>query len=747
MAYDVFGINGGGTTTTSPTYKTNSSTKNAGSNYDVFNIGSVQAVANPNKVAKTVASQQQQPQSSKPTSILSKIGTAAKDVAVGTKNFAEAGVKSAYDIGRGAAASGDIPGTKLNPTALANAHAAKATDFPAFAGPVFRPVVQAAEEIAHPTTQHSFTPTTKDQQELLGKAPIQNINKGVASTYQAQKAKGKSTLKSSLLAGLYGSGQVTQDALAVGGVKAGGLVDDVAHTAGKVKATIKTATGKDEAVNAALQTAKQNSLLDKVRPPESSTPAVEPATTVPNTIPAAIAEDAKVKAAAHDALNPPPQPVAPAEPVTPVAPELTSKEKLSQTTEAAKIGALSKDNKPTTLLPSQTKDLPEIGGYTHSSDFVKDYATMLKETDKTPKVDGAKPIDYTAEAQKELASGNAQHGASADYKQLVDREAKPTTEPVATTEQKANTDTSSGQASTPVEAAAPASKVTLTPSQTAHMPEIGGYTHSEHMANDYADMLRGQEQGVKGGQLIKQADGGYTRTSEHSPFYRAYFKEHGAVPTKAAYLEEAKLELESGKDSLGAAKDYQQLREREAQPIPRVQVDTSKLTDTKQITPMVSKRIAKDLKANYNDLATIDKVNLKDQADKAATLLQNRELLNKVISGEAPLPDGLRATSIVTALRPEFKTNPELLLKVANSPLGHESSLAGQEMRLARENAAHDPVFDTRKIQDARAAAFEAKNKTTAAKAVSTEFKAIRAAKVPVTPKTWNDFVESIKCH
>jgi predicted ABC-type ATPase len=287
---------------------------------------------------------------------------------------------------------------------------------------------------------------------------------------------------------------------------------------------------------------------------------------------------------------------------------------------------------------------------------------------------------------------------------------------------------------------------TLTPVQTAHMKPIEGYNHSSEFIKDYADMLRDQEKSVKGGQIVKNADGTYKRTSEHSKFYRAFFKENKKAPTKADYMEEATRQLESGNAAFGASGDYKKLLEREGKPIPRMEVAPSTLPDTPQITPKVAKRIAHDLKANYGDLATIDKVNLKEQADKAIALVNDREALDAVISGDKPLPDGLRATSVITALRPLFKDEPGLLLQVANSPLSHEASMAGQELRLARENAAHDPVFAMKKIQDARIKRLERNTNKTAAKAVSSEVKAIRAAKPKVTPETWDSFIDSIRC-
>jgi hypothetical protein len=296
---------------------------------------------------------------------------------------------------------------------------------------------------------------------------------------------------------------------------------------------------------------------------------------------------------------------------------------------------------------------------------------------------------------------------------------------------------------------------TLKPSETAHMKEIGGYTHSEHMAQDYADMLRGQEQQATGGQMVKQVDGSYRRTSEHSRFYRDFYKEKGRAPTKADYLEQAKLELEAGKDGIGAGEDYKKLLEREAKPVPRVEV-TPQVNDVPQGTSKVGdavleKAVGKKLKQTYGETAQYDKINIKDQAKKAVAVTNDRELLDKVISGETPLPDGLRATALIDAIQthPELSKDVDLLLKVSKSPLASESSYSAQELRLARERAQHSPIEAIKSVRKAREAAIEKKTGKTVAEATSKEIQAIRAAKATVpkqTKETFASFVESLKC-
>lgn len=125
------------------------------------------------------------------------------DMAKGTAEWAASGGKSLADIGKGAAAS-----ATNNKEALANANAAKQKDEPAFLSPLTRPFVQVARTIEHPFTPNSFQATSPEAQRVFGTAPVQNIAAGVESNY--------AQTHNPFEAALYGTGQVAQDALAVG---------------------------------------------------------------------------------------------------------------------------------------------------------------------------------------------------------------------------------------------------------------------------------------------------------------------------------------------------------------------------------------------------------------------------------------------------------------------------------------------------------------------------------------------------
>lgn len=144
-----------------------------------------------------------------------KIVGAGENLATGIKDEAVSGVKSLYDIGRGAAASGDIPFTQKNPLALQHADQAKAIDNGAFLQPIARPLAQFGETVVHPFSAHTVTPSTPQDKIIFGNAPIQNIQAGVKTNFQQHS---NLALPQRVgLAGLYGLGQAAQDAFAING--------------------------------------------------------------------------------------------------------------------------------------------------------------------------------------------------------------------------------------------------------------------------------------------------------------------------------------------------------------------------------------------------------------------------------------------------------------------------------------------------------------------------------------------------
>ncbi len=75
---------------------------------------------------------------------------------------------------------------------------------------------------------------------------------------------------------------------------------------------------------------------------------------------------------------------------------------------------------------------------------------------------------------------------------------------------------------------------------------------------EYADVLRDQESGRSGGELIDTADG-KKRITNHTPFYREYFKEHKRAPTREDYYLEAERQVKEGNADPGFMEYYNEV--------------------------------------------------------------------------------------------------------------------------------------------------------------------------------------------
>jgi hypothetical protein len=85
--------------------------------------------------------------------------------------------------------------------------------------------------------------------------------------------------------------------------------------------------------------------------------------------------------------------------------------------------------------------------------------------------------------------------------------------------------------------------------------------------NEAAESMYNFDKSVKGGNTQTDGEGGYTRTTEHTPFYTEFYKQNGKAPTKADYIAAAKNQLDNGGGNLVApeqADAYQLAQEREA---------------------------------------------------------------------------------------------------------------------------------------------------------------------------------------
>lgn len=104
----------------------------------------------------------------------------------------------------------------------------------------------------------------------------------------------------------------------------------------------------------------------------------------------------------------------------------------------------------------------------------------------------------------------------------------------------------------------------------------------ENFAKTYADALKQMDSGMTGGQIIPDGEGGYTRMTEHSPFYSNFYKANGKAPTKADWLAESTRQLESGKADSYAQAEYDQLKSA-ATPQPQRLAENTPVATQKQL--------------------------------------------------------------------------------------------------------------------------------------------------------------------
>jgi hypothetical protein len=296
---------------------------------------------------------------------------------------------------------------------------------------------------------------------------------------------------------------------------------------------------------------------------------------------------------------------------------------------------------------------------------------------------------------------------------------------------------------------------TLTPSQTAHMEPVNGYTHSEHLVTDYADMLKGIEDTAQGGQKIRNADGSYIRTSEHSRFYRDYFKEYKRAPSKAAFREEALRQLKGGTAEAGAGEDYAKLVARENQAIPTPKIDdlppntVGETSKSKLGTGVEQKAIQAKLVKDLGDLPEYSKVNMKEQAEHASNLLASDEQkANRIALGQEAPPAHILPESVFTAVENKALKdgNIELIRELAKSTRVGEATAMGQRIRALAERNPESPVGAIKVLAEARIKAAEKKLGKPVAKVVSQTTREIKSAVPKITRQDWDSFVESIKC-
>jgi hypothetical protein len=165
------------------------------------------------------------------------------------------------------------------------------------------------------------------------------------------------------------------------------------------------------------------------------------------------------------------------------------------------------------------------------------------------------------------------------------------------------------------------------------------------------------------------------------------------------------------------------------------------------------KTIEQKLEDSYAGVAGYEKINIKDQARQMDDLINNDlDRAKRIMIGEEPLPDGLRAGAVIKAMEEyALRTgDADLAFELANSPLVSETSVHAQEMRLLAERSPDSATAQLQAIKKARTEAAE--KRLQAGETLNGKLKKAKSElneavkKSRPTKENWSSFIESIKC-
>lgn len=161
----------------------------------------------------------------------------------------------------------------------------------------------------------------------------------------------------------------------------------------------------------------------------------------------------------------------------------------------------------------------------------------------------------------------------------------------------------------------------------------------------------------------------------------------------------------------------------------------------------VAVSIEQKVKGAFDNVAGYEQINVKDQAKRASELITSDiDRVRRIVSGELPLPDGLRAGMLIKGVEEYALATDDidLLRSLAVSPLVAETSVHAQELRLLAERDENSVLSRVQDLASARAKVVE-KRYGTIEKAVKQEVEKIKK-EVKVSKYDWNSFINSIEC-
>ena len=163
-----------------------------------------------------------------------------------------------------------------------------------------------------------------------------------------------------------------------------------------------------------------------------------------------------------------------------------------------------------------------------------------------------------------------------------------------------------------------------------------------------------------------------------------------------------------------------------------------------------AKAIERGLTESLGSTAEFQTINIKDQAERVAELLNtDPERAARIIRAEEKIPDGIHPVALIKAMEDYALStkNVKLIQEIANSPLTAETSFYAQGMRLLAERDPDSAVAALQKLKKAKEAAAEKRVKVNKEKTVSEIKEKIKKEPRPkATKETWSSFIDSIVC-
>lgn len=194
---------------------------------------------------------------------------------------------------------------------------------------------------------------------------------------------------------------------------------------------------------------------------------------------------------------------------------------------------------------------------------------------------------------------------------------------------------------------------------------------------------------------------------------------------------------------------------------PQESLPVQEVNSTQPIETLKTSGIAKSIEAKaienglvdkFENLAGFESRTVKDQAERVSNLITtDPEMAHKIVTGEAPLPQGMSGSMFINGMEEHAKNDPVMLSKLANSKLTSEGSVHAQELRFLAERDPSSAVQIIKDLKDQLKSKAE-KRFGDVGKAEEIEIQKIRKISNEVVKKslreikTWDSFINSIEC-